>query len=290
MPHWSAPMLDDAVNNLSALLNSEFQKKLLAASLLSLGDASNPLSFTNFCAGYRELVRHVLSDLAPNGEIKACSWYAPDKTSNNGITRGHAITYVLQGGLANDYVSNVLKIDVLGEKKDLIDAINNLNKYTHVNEGTFGIDASRASAEVALAIKALSNVLELASECRAQLARALEAQIHEEVVALAIGETIGAIDELASHHSVEDIDVEEVAVTGVSSEFIHIRASGTIGVELQWGSNGDLRRGDGAVGSDSFPFSCELQGHVESPTKLEAIEDTLCVDTSSWWEGYYDEV
>lgn len=282
-------MLDDAVNNLSALLSSEFQRNLLAASLMSLSEASNPLSFNNFCAGYRELVRHVLSDLAPDAEIEACTWYAPDETSKRGITRGHAITYVLQGGLPNDYVADVLQIDVLDEKKELIAAINNLNKYTHVNEGTFGIDASRASVEAVLAIEALSSVLELANQCRAQLARALEAQIHEEVVAVAISETIGAIDELATHHSVDEIYVEEVTVTRVGSEYVHLRVSGTIGVELQWGSNGDLRRGEGAVGSDSFPFSCELQSHVECPAELEAIEDTLCVDTSSWWDGYYDE-
>lgn len=282
-------MLDDAVSNLSALLSSEFQRRLLVASLMSLRDASNPLSFNNFCAAYRELVRHVLSDLAPDAEIKACTWYAPDETSRSGITRGHAITYVLQGGLPSDYVADVLQIDVSDEKKELIAAINNLHKYTHVNEGTFGIEASRASAEAVLAIEALSSVLGLANQCRTQLARALEGQIHEEVVATAISETIGAIDELATHHSVEEIYVEEVTVTRVGSEYIHLRASGTIGVELQWGSNGDLRRGEGAVGGESFPFSCELQSHVECPAELEAIEDTLCVDTSSWWDGYYDE-
>lgn len=282
-------MLNDVVNNLSALLSSEFQKKLLAASLKSLEDTSNPLSFNNFCAGYRELVRHVLSDLAPDAEIKACTWYVPDKTSRTGITRAHAITYVLQGGLPNDYVTETLEIDVLDEKKELIDAINKLNKYTHVNESTFGIDIPRASAEAVLAIDALSSVLGLANQCRAQLARALEAQIHEEVVAVAISETICAIDELATHHCVDEIDVEEITVMRVGSEFIHLRASGTIGVELQWGSNGDLCRGEGAVGNESFPFSCELQSHVESPGEFEAIEDTLCVDTSSWWDGYYDE-
>lgn len=290
MPHRSVSMLNDSANNLSAQLSSEFQKRLLAASLKSLEDTSNPLSFNNFCAGYRELVRHVLSDLAPDAEIKACTWYIPDKTSRTGITRAHAISYVLQGGLLSIYVTDTLEIDVLEEKKELISAINNLNKYTHVNEGTFGIDASRASAEAALAIDSLSSVLELANQCRAQLARALEAQIHEKVVALAISETIGAIDELATHHCVDEINVEEVTVTRVGSEFIHLRASGTIGVELQWGSNGDLRRGEGMTGNETFLFSCELQSHVEDPVELEVIEGTLCVDTSSWWDGYYDEV
>jgi hypothetical protein len=140
-----------------------------------------------------------------------------------------------------------------------------------------------------LSVRALSNVLGLANQCHAELVRALENKIHNEVVALAISETIGSIDELASHHCVEEIDVEEVCVTKVGSEYIHLQASGTIGVELQWGSSGDLRRGDGAVGNDSFPFTCELQSHVDSPEDLDVVEELLCVDTSSWWEGYYDE-
>ena len=282
-------MLKNSANYLSVQLSSEFQKNLLAACIRSLEDTYNPLCLNNFCSGYRELVRHVLSDLAPDAEIKACNWYVPDTTSKTGITRAHAITYVLQGGLSSDYVTEVLEIDIAQDKKQLISTINKLNKYTHVNQSTFGIDVSRASEEAALAIDSLSSVLRLANHCRVQLAQALEAQIHNEVVSLAIKETISSIDELATHHCVDEIDVQEVAITKVGSKFIDLRASGTIGVELQWGSSGDLRRGEGATGNESFPFSCELQSHVENPVELEAIKDTLCVDTSSWWDGYYDE-
>lgn len=282
-------MLSDAVNGLSALLSAEFHKKLLAASLKSLEEASNPLSFNNFCTAFRELVRHVLSDLAPDAEIRACAWYSPDKTSRSGITRSHAITYVIQGGLPGDYLSDVLDIDVSEERQALIAAVNQLNKYTHVSVGTFGMGATQALEKAELAVRALSSVLELANQCRSELAHALEEHIHNEVVAAAISETIGSIDELATHHSVEEIDVEEVTVTQVDSQHVHIEASGTVGVELQWGSNSDLRRGDGATGNESFPFTCKLCSRVESPEELEVVDDTLCVDTSSWWEGYYDE-
>lgn len=289
MPNETVTMLSDAVNNLNAQLRVEFHKNLLAASLKSLDEITNPLSFNNYCAGFRELVRHVLSDLAPDNEIKACAWYKPDETSRSGITRAHAITYIIQGGLSNDYVCDVLDIDLVDEKKALIAAVNQLNKYTHVNESTFGIDATKATGMAELAVGALSNVLEVARQCRAELAVALGSEIQNEVVALAISETIGSIDELATHHYVEEIDVEVVSVAKVGSNFIHLHATGAIGVELQWGSNGDLRRGEGVIGSESFPFSCELQSHVDSPEKVEVVEDALCVDTSSWWEGYYDE-
>lgn len=288
VPH-DCLMLSDATSDLNALLSVEFHKKLLAASLKNLEETSNPLSFNNFCAGFRELVRHVLSDLAPDIEIKACHWYELDETSRSGITRAHAITYVIQGGLPDSYVTDVLYLDVADEKKALIAAVNSLNKYTHVNEGTFGTDATQALEQSELSVRALSNVLELANQCRAELVAALESKIQNEVVALAISETIDSIDELATHHCVEEIDVEEVSVTKVGSKYIELQASGTLGVELQWGSNGDVRRGEGAVGTESFPFTCELQSHVDSPEELDVLENSLCVDTSSWWDGYYDE-
>lgn len=277
-------MLIDATKDLTALLSVDFHKKLLAASLKNLEETSNPLSFNNFCSGFRELVRHVLSNLAPDTEIKASSWYEPDKTSRSGITRAHAITYVIQGGLPDSYVTDVLCLDVADEKKALIVAVNSLSNYTHVNEGTFGIDTTQALEKSELSVRSLSNVLELANQCRAELVAALEDKIHNEVVTLAIIETIGSIDELATHYCVEEIDVEEVSVTKVGSEYVELQASGYIGVELQWGSNGDLRRGEGAVGRDSFPFTCELQSHVDSPEELDVLEDSFCVDTSSWWE------
>lgn len=277
------------LKELDSLLNNEFQKKLLAASLRNLNDVTSPLAFNNFSAAFRELVRHVLTELAPNEEIKASPWYVPEPTSKTGITRSHAITYAIQGGLLDNYVMDTLCIDVSAEKKKLLAEINQLNKYTHVNESTFGIDHMSAIEKSNLAVQALSNILLLSSHCRKELAMALEAQIHDEVVTHAISETICSIDELSSHHYVDEIYLVEVRVTKICSRYIHLTALGSVGAELQWGSNGDVRRGDGLVLSESFPFSCELQSSVESPDEIEVCEDGLVVDTSYWWEGYYDE-
>ncbi|WP_449393034.1 pPIWI-associating nuclease domain-containing protein [Eoetvoesiella caeni] len=66
-------------------------------------------------------------------------------------------------------------------------------------------------------------------------------------------------------------------------------AYGSVGVELQWGSNSDVRRGEGAVIRNSYPLTCKFISKVTSPEGLDVIEDSLCVDTSSWWKDYYDE-
>lgn len=282
-------MLVTAASKLDLMLSNTFQKKLLSATLKNLEDSTNPLAFNNFSAAFRELVQHVLTDLAPDNEIKTCPWYVPDSTSKTGITRSHAITYVVQGGLSDDYIAGTLHIDVSTKKKELLNAVSQMNKFTHVNEKTFGIDIASGQQKAVSVIQALSSVLLLASSCREELAQALEEQIHDEVITQAISETIGSIDELATHHCIDEVYLDQVRVTKVSSAHIHLQASGSLGAELQWGSSSDVRRGEGAVISQSFPFSCELMSSVESPEEVEIVEDSLCVDTSDWWEDYYDE-
>jgi hypothetical protein len=282
VPEKAAKILDE-------LIADPFHKKLLAAAIKSLSEAGNPLAFNNFCSAYRELVRHVLSSLAPDTEILRCSWYEPDKSSKTGITRAHAVSYIVQGGLSDEYVSEELGIDAKKERKALLSAINGLNKYVHVNEETFGIDEKIASGKASKAIGALIEALRLSETCRDVLARSLESKIHDEVVATAIGDTIQSIDELATHHFIDEVYVGEIRVVRVDSALIHIKAIGSIGVELQWGSRSDLARGDGATLGKSFPLSCELQSEVDSPNEFHVVESTLSVDTSSWWEGYYDE-
>ncbi len=279
----------ERAKDLESLLADSFHKKLLSAAMQSLSDSENPMAFNNSCSAYRELVRHVLSCLAPQSEIRACSWYIPDPQSKTGLTRGHAVTYIIHGGLPGNYVKEELGVDVDSERRYLIKAVNNLSKYVHVNPDTFGLDQEEAMRQASAAITSLINMLQLSGQCRNAISNSLEAQIHDHLVAEAISETIMSVAELATHYSVEEVYVDQVEVTRVDSRSIHARAYGTIDVELQWGSNGDLRRGDGVVINKSFPLSCKLESSVDSPGEVDVIESSLYVDTDEWWDGYYDE-
>ena len=39
----------------------------------------------------------------------------------------------------------------------------------------------------------------------------------------------------------------------------------------------------------TYPLTCKFVSKVSDPEAMEVAEDSLRVDTSSWWEGYYDE-
>ena len=95
-------------------------------------------------------------------------------------------------------------------------------------------------------------------------------------------ETLGEVDELASHYSLEEVYVDRVVVHTIGVDTITYRATGSVAVVLQWGSNSDVRRGDGAELGQSFPFYCDLVLPLDEPWNLDLAETTYGVDTREW--------
>ena len=50
-------------------LSEKFEKQLFHAALANLEDSKNPIRFNNFAYATRELVRQILSRLAPDDEV-----------------------------------------------------------------------------------------------------------------------------------------------------------------------------------------------------------------------------
>nr|WP_276595199.1 hypothetical protein [Roseateles albus] len=268
---------------------NEFQRMLLAASLQSAREDSNPLRLNNFSASFRELFRHILVGLAPERSVSACMWFEPDPLAKGKVTRSQKVAFVIHGGLDPEYVTDELGIDIAAERKGLLKCIDRLNKFTHVNEDSFGSAPEEVEKQVLDACEALESFLDCADEARRLLCSRVEERIHDDVVSEAIGDTIQSLDELATHHCIEDVDVYEVEITLLDHEKIHFTAHGSVGVQLQWGSNSDVRRDEGAVIQDSYPLTCQFFSRVAEPEQLEVVQNSLCVDTSSWWDSYCDE-
>lgn len=270
-------------------LANDFQRRLLAATMQSVQEASNPLRLNNFSASFRELFRHVLVELAPDHQVMATSWFVPDAKNAGKVTRAQKVNYVVHGGLDPAYVEGELGIDVAAERQALLKTIDRLNKFTHVNEDSFGSSPQDVEQHASAACEALRSFLDCADAARRLLCSRVEERVHEDVVSEAIGDTILSLDEIATHHCIDDVDVHQIEVTSMDHAEIQFIAYGSVGVQLQWGSNSDVRKGDGAVIQDSYPLTCKFNSKVDNPEELEMVEDSLCVDTSSWWDGYYDE-
>ncbi len=271
-------------------LKDGFEKQLFEAALSNLRDTENPLRFNNFAYATRELVRHILIRIAPDEELVKCSWYKNEiESRENGITRRQRVYYAVQGGLSNEYVRDILGIDIIEMQKFLKDAVDKMSKYTHIQEKTFNIDDSKVERFVEEALSAVSSLFSTVKKKHKIITSALWEQIDESTVDSALSETILSLDELSSHHSIEEVYTSDIQIITIDGDFIRFRAEGTIACELQWGSGSDMKRGDGAVASHSFPFTCELWSSVSEPEDIQAEEVAFSADTSSWWSEYTDE-
>lgn len=266
-----------------------FERNLFRAAQSNLADQSNPLRLNNYSYAIRELTRHVLHRLAPDDYVISCPWYKNETDKEKGITRKQRAYYAVQGGLENSYVENTLGLEVEDIHGRLVKAINNLSKLTHIEPNVFDLPESDIEALVNETTESVYGFLTTIRDCRKMIIDSLWEHIDSAVIDEALRETIIAIDELATHHFIDEVYTDKVEIYEINHESIKFRAYGTIGCELQWGSNSDLRRGDGAVLPQSFPFACELISPVGAPEEVETIEDSLGVDTSSWTDVRYGQ-
>lgn len=275
---------ESLITNLEARLQTDFEKKLFEAAINNLLDAYNPLRFNNFAYATRELVRHILSRLAPDSEVLACDWYKNEMDRDDGITRGQRISYAIQGGLSDQYVAQTLRIDKAPIQRRIRDILKNLSKHTHIQPDTIDIAASVQDEYVSESLKAVQDLFSLIDDSWRSVSEALIDQIDKEVVDRVISDTIDEIDEVATHHNIEEVCVEEVDVVAIGSTEIQLSVGGTISAELQYGSNGDMRRGDGVAFGHGFPFSCKFRTPVSHPGDFPDGPEDFHVNNDDWYE------
>lgn len=271
-----------SLDEVRAGLTAGFENRLLDAALQTLDDVDNPLRFNSFAGAIRELNRHVLTRLAPDDHVKQCVWYSDETDKPGQVTRRQRAAYAVHGGLTPEYVRDDLHLDVDQMNRHLRDATDTLNKYTHVGEDTFDLDPADVGRMSQQVIDALGALFKKTDDCRLRVSRALEAHVEREVIDEALAETIIEIDELATHHFIDEIYTAEVHIENISYDSIHLLARGTISVELQYGSNSDLKADMGAIIPMSFPFECTLEGNAEEPGEFHARASQFRVDTSEW--------
>lgn len=89
---------------------------------------------------------------------------------------------------------------------------------------------------------------------------------------------------LATHYNVEDVLVNALTLTFMDSASLKFSVTGSVECRLQYGSSGDVRRGDGWVINDSYPVTCDIESDVAKPLDLKILGSTLIVDTESFYE------
>jgi hypothetical protein len=206
-----------------------------------------------------------------------------------GVSRRQRAYFAIQGGLSNEYVRDVLKLETENIHRTLIKAIDGLNRLTHIQEAVFGLAEIDVADKVLKTEEAFAALCVTIDSCREEIIHALWEKIDQAVIYQAISETIAAIDEISAHYSLEDIYLNEVEIMGLDHDRITFKATGLVTAGLQWGSNSDVRRGDGLVGEESFPFTGLMWSPVDDPGEIQLEDDGLYINTSSWTNVYYGQ-
>jgi hypothetical protein len=235
-----------------------------------------------FSTAMRMLFEHMMEKLAPPDQVTQCTWFKPER-QNGKPTRAQSILFAIHGGLSEHFVRKELKLDPLPLRKRLLAAVDHLSKQVHGRENTIIRDQGEQDREAVATIDAMAEFLDAVRDCRAAVLEPITERLDDAAVEALLSETILEVDELATHHSVEGVYVDDVAVHTIGPHFITYRASGSVSVVLQWGSNSDLRRGDGAELSQSFPFRCDIEVSLHDPWDLHRAEATFGVDTGEWY-------
>ena len=267
-------------------LATSFEKDLFEAALTNLKETDNRLRLNNFAYAIRELTRHFLERLAPDNQVRNAPWFKiadPDKPEM--ITREQRVKYAVQGYLSDEFRESVLKIDLTEMSKNLRKSIGDLSKFTHVNPDTFDVDYPTI---VDMSYNILEDTLRFfmtINEAKIRIGHAIDECINEEMVSQFYIETHDEIDMLATHHEVLGYLVTDLTQVAKDDETITVQADGIVSVRLQYGSDGDMQRGDGSEMVIQLPFTSEFVANYKNQEGAILIESAeINVDNDSFFE------
>lgn len=263
-----------------------FELDFFDAVIQDYRDSKSKLRVNNFALGIRELLNNVLRRLGPDADVRLCSWFKEDSGDVKYPTRAQRINYAVHGGMDGDFVNNELGVDVSESRECLVAHYNILSDYAHVTPKNLGINDKENSLAREV-LSSMSTFFDQMDKCRSEVVYASEKHINNELLDTFFSETISEIDTLATHHWVEGVYVDSVLISCIDSSGVYFDVDGTIDVALQWGSDGDMRRGDGASQDISLPFKAKMSCPVSGFNNFTIIEP-IDVVTDDWY-GVGDE-
>ena len=270
------------------LIKMPFEQELCEAAFDNLRTKSK-LRFNNFAYSIRELSRHILYRLAPDDDIKRCPWYQPTKNANDVIviTRADRINYAIYGGFDNNALSIMgLKDSIDKARKNLLSSIDTLSKFTHINADTFNVAYSETNKLVDDVIDSFNGFVDCINDIRQQVVACLEAEINQEILSATIYETYSDIDILSTHSSIENYCIDSIIVDDITSQEVVLKVSGSVDVRLQYGSDGDQKRGDGYVTNMDIPYEASVSADIKASLKKFHLNGNIQFDFDT--NPYYE--
>lgn len=247
-------------------------------------DRSYRLRYSFAGTAIRELLREYLDFLAPDAEIKKTIWFKPDPSSKSGVTRKHRVQFAIYRYLEPKVFDKDLTDKVDAIAKDLGDVIGELSALTHITPRTLKTSRKKALVLFTRAMRLFSRLARAIAKARAFIHEKLEDELSLSLSHLFTEEFFDDIDVLSSHSRPTDAVCSTVKLVEITQDGVSFKGTGRVDVDLQYGSDGDCRRGDGLECSDSFPFRFSGKSSIEDPFEALVEASDVDVDTSSFYE------
>jgi len=130
----------------------------------------------------------------------------------------------------------------------------------------------------------LLNLLKIAQNSRAQLKETIADVIHHAIFENLISDAIQELDEISTHTIIDGHYIDAIVVRTLNATEIQYVVAGEVEVELQYGSNSDVRNDNGFRKDDSYPYTAVVNSNPAKPMEIRPNEVTLQVDNSSFYE------
>jgi hypothetical protein len=257
---------------------------ILNGAKASLDDTTNPLRSANVANGLRELLRELLEILAPDRELVKAKWFVPNGTSRNGVTRRHRLTFAIYGFVfMSSFPSKFVPI-AESQMDEILDTLNDLSKYTHTTAKTLAASGFAEEQLYNRFLSQMADILGTINNARNLLSDELEMVLTDELSSLFVDYTFSSLDELSSHTRPEGADDISVKIVTITPNYIQFEGTGSVSCDMQFGSDGDCRRGDGLEWSTSFPFTFQGKASTETIKEIQIHPADVNVDTTAYYE------
>lgn len=255
---------------LQKYLTTNFEKELFNESINNLNSNSR-IRFSNFSYVMRELLDIVLCRLANDDVVTKAYWYKQENESRK-VTRKQRLKYLIQGIYNDFYFTTLLNLNI--EER-----INNLNKFmsstlskhTHITEKVFNYSNEQIEKFLLDSESTINNFIIIIDDLKKEISDKLLDFLYDSVEQAFLNETYSDLDILSTHTEVECWDVENISSININNNVISGIISGTVYVNLLYGSDRERRIGDGAEMEDAYPFHTTF--FFEIPTADNIFQD-----------------
>jgi hypothetical protein len=222
--------------------------------------------------------------LAPKEQIQQCVWFVQNTElrEKDGVTRAQRAKFAVQGPLHDDFVREKLHIDMDTTVKEYIKLIDRLSSFGHDIEKSFDLPSDEAEREAMDALDTFDRLATLITERHDSLLSEAADAAKDALADELFGQVQSELDILSTHSTVEGVHLESLTITSLDSQRILFEGDGSVDVRLQYGSDADVARDEGAVSYDSYPLDCKFEADTERPLEITIMSGSLHIDTDSF--------